>query len=147
VDNNCPHCDAIILLPSFVEHYPQLPVRCHACRACFFPFNHSESNALATFVKRRCRACRKPLLLPKPGTKGISAQFLCPACLCPIKPPTRPAGWIDSLSQRFWPAIGAISLAIMVGGAIGIIITLFDPVRRDAMLVLWRQATVWLFAN
>jgi len=35
----------------------------------------------------------------------------------------------------------------MVGGAIGIIITLFDPVRRDAMLVLWRQATVWLFAN
>ena len=59
----------------------------------------------------------------------------------------RPAGWIDSLSQRFWPAIGAISLAILVGGAIGIIITLFDPVRRDAMLVLWRQATVWLFAN
>lgn len=41
----------------------------------------------------------------------------------------------------------AISLAIMVGGAIGIIITLFDPVRRDAMLGLWRQATVWLFAN
>jgi hypothetical protein len=24
VDNNCPHCDAIILLPSFVAHYPQL---------------------------------------------------------------------------------------------------------------------------
>jgi len=40
-----------------------------------------------------------------------------------------------------------IGLAIMVGGAIGIIITLFDPVRRDAMLGLWRQATVWLFAN
>ena len=36
MDNNCPHCDAIILLPSFVAHYPQLPVRCHACRACFF---------------------------------------------------------------------------------------------------------------
>ncbi|MEL0062559.1 MAG: hypothetical protein VW801_03490 [Candidatus Puniceispirillum sp.] len=54
---------------------------------------------------------------------------------------------MDILSPQYWPAIGAITLAIMVGGAVGIIITLFDPVRRNAMLVLWRQATVWLFAN
>ena len=35
----------------------------------------------------------------------------------------------------------------MAGGVVGIIITLFDPARRDALLQLWRQATVWLFAS
>jgi hypothetical protein len=147
VDNNCPHCDAIILLPSFVAHYPQLPVRCHACRACFFPFHQPASNALATFVKRRCRACKKPLLLPKPATQGVSAQFLCPSCLCPINPTTRLTGWIDTLSQQYAPAIGAITLAIMAGGAVAIIITLFDPARRDAMRELWRKITVWLIGS
>jgi hypothetical protein len=87
------------------------------------------------------------LLLPKPATKGISAQFLCPSCLCPIKPSTRLTEWVDILSPQYWPAIGAISLAIMVGSAVGIIITLFDPVRRDALLGLWRQATVWLIGS
>lgn len=51
------------------------------------------------------------------------------------------------MSQQYWPAIGAITLAIMAGGVVGIIITLFDPARRDALLQLWRQATVWLFAS
>ncbi len=40
------------------------------------------------------------------------------------------------MSQQYWPAIGAITLAIMAGGVVGIIITLFDPARRDALLQL-----------
>jgi hypothetical protein len=105
-------------------------------------------------IKRTGDICKTPLsgVQKAPVTaetcdpRGIGTISV-PVLPLPDQSHPRLTGWIDTLSQQYAPAIGAITVAIMAGGAVGIIITLFDPARRDAIQELWRQITVWLIGS
>jgi hypothetical protein len=76
MNETCPHCSSVVALPRFAASYGNLPVECHACNECFFPFTHGTG----AIAKTKCNSCKSTLYIPKSDTQRPEGRFLCPLC-------------------------------------------------------------------
>jgi len=145
VNKKCPHCRHLVVLPTFVQDYPDLPVKCHACAACFFPFAGTAATAGGGVTKQRCNSCSTPIYLPKTDPDHPRASYICPHCNSDLSPK----------APRRWSAYGAVALAILVGIVGGALFGGFQPSdlhnpdmfisqMRAATQLGWNGFTDWL---
>ena len=112
MNQTCPHCQALVILPELVRNYGDMPIQCHDCENSFFLPTDQLSKTSGGVVRHRCGSCKLALYLPKMKQISAPLRFVCPNCTSPL--PTRP--W------RRLPGWRGIVLAIVIGlfiGAVG----------------------------
>ena len=112
MNQTCPHCQALVILPELVRNYGDMPIQCHDCENSFFLPTDQLSKTSGGVVRHRCRSCKLALYLPKMKQISAPLRFFCPNCTSPL--PARP--W------RRLPSWRGIVLAIVIGlfiGAVG----------------------------
>jgi len=112
MNQTCPHCQALVILPELVRNYGDMPIQCHDCENLFFLPTDQLSKTSGGVVRHRCGSCKLALYLPKMKQISAPLHFVCPNCTSPL--PTRP--W------RRLPGWRGIVLAIVIGlfiGAVG----------------------------
>ena len=109
MNQTCPHCQALVILPELVRNYGDMPIQCHDCENSFFLPTDQLSKTSGGVVRHRCGSCKLALYLPKMKQISAPLRFVCPNCTSPL--PTRP--W------RRLPGWRGIVLAIVIGLFIG----------------------------
>jgi len=112
MNQTCPHCQALVILPELVRNYGDMPIQCHDCENSFFLPTDQLSKTSGGVVRHRCGSCKLALYLPKMKQISAPLRFVCPNCTSPL--PNRP--W------RRLPGWRGIVLAIVIGlfiGAVG----------------------------
>ena len=112
MNQTCPHCQALVILPELVRNYGDMPIQCHDCENSFFLPTDQLSRTSGRVVRHRCRSCKLALYLPKMKQISVPLRFVCPNCTSPL--PIRP--WRHLTGWR------GIVLAVCIGlftGAVG----------------------------
>ena len=112
MNQSCPHCQALVILPELVRNYGDMPIQCHDCENSFFLPTDQLSKTSGGVVRHRCRSCKLAVYLPKMKQISAPLRFACPNCTSPL--PTHP--W------RRLPSWRGILLAVCIGlfiGAVG----------------------------
>jgi len=73
MNQTCPHCQALVILPELVRNYGDIPIQCHDCENLFFLPTDQLSKTSGGVVRHRCGSCKLALYLPK--MKQISAPL------------------------------------------------------------------------
>ena len=113
MNQTCPHCQALVILPELVRNYGDMPIQCHDCENSFFLPTDQLSKTSGGVVRHRCRSCKLALYLTKMKQISAPLRFFCPNCISPL--PTHP--W------RRLPGWRGVVLAVCIGlfiGAVGI---------------------------
>ena len=112
MNQTCPHCQALVILPELVRNYGDMPIQYHDCENSFFLPAEPLSKTMGGVERRRCRSYKLALYLPKMNHIPAPLRFICPNCTSP-------------LPARHWrrvPGWRGIILAIGIGlfiGAVG----------------------------
>ena len=109
MNQSCPHCQALVILPKLVRNYGDMPIQCHDCENSFFLPTDQLSKTSGGVVRHRCQSCKLAVYLPKMNQISAPLRFFCPNCTSPL-----PAG-----SWRRLPGWRGIVLAIVIGLFIG----------------------------
>ena len=112
MNQSCPHCQALVILPELVRNYGDMPIQCHDCENSFFLPTDQLSKTSGGVVRHRCRSCKLAVYLPKMKQISAPLRFACPNCTSPL--PAHP--W------RRLPSWRGILLAVCTGlfiGAVG----------------------------
>jgi hypothetical protein len=72
MDQTCPHCHKLVVLPELIRNYRNMPIRCHSCETAFFLPDEAVDKINGAVVKRRCKSCK------------LSLRFFCPNCAVPL---------------------------------------------------------------
>ena len=65
MNQTCPHCQALVILPELVRNYGDMPIQCHDCENSFFLPAEQLSKTMGGVERRRCRSCKLALYLPE----------------------------------------------------------------------------------
>ena len=72
MNQTCPHCQALVILPELVRNYGDMPIQCHDCENSFFLPKMNHIPAPLRFI---CPNCTSPLPARHwrrvPGWRGI----------------------------------------------------------------------------
>ena len=112
MNQTCPHCQALVILPKLVRNFGDMPIQCHDCENSFFLPTDQLSRTSGWVVQHRCRSCKLAVYLPKMKQINAPLRLVCPNCTSPL--PTRPL--------RRLPGWRGIVLAVCIGlfiGAVG----------------------------
>ena len=133
MNQTCPHCQKLVVLPELVRNYGDMPIQCHACNESFFLPAEQVGKTIGAVVRRRCKSCKLPLYVPKMPHITAPLRFVCPNCATPL--PTH--------HRRFWPSWRGTIIAISIGLLIGIIgfqlAPLPDETAQDSVTALHRM--------
>ena len=58
MNQSCPHCRALVILPEPVHNYGDMPIHCHDCENSFFLPTDQLSKTSGGVVRNRCRSCK-----------------------------------------------------------------------------------------
>ena len=125
MNQTCPHCQALVILPELVRNYGDMPIQCHDCENSFFLPTDQLSKTSGGVVRHRCGSCKLALYLPKMKQISAPLRFVCPNCTSPL--PTRP--W------RRLPGWRGIVLAIVIGLFIGAVGFQLEPASLATLKV------------
>ncbi|XDZ71945.1 hypothetical protein AB8879_06175 [Alphaproteobacteria bacterium LSUCC0744] len=84
MDQTCPHCHKLVVLPELIRNYRNMPIRCHSCETAFFLPDEAVDKINGAVVKRRCESCKLSVYLPKLAHSNLSLRFFCPNCAVPL---------------------------------------------------------------
>lgn len=95
INQNCPHCQALVILRKLVRNYSDMPIQCHDCENSFFLPTEQLSKTGGGVVRRRCRSYKLAVYLPKMNQISAPLRFVCsnytsPLLACPWR---RLPGW------------------------------------------------------
>ena len=95
MNQTCPHCQALVILPELVRNYGDMPIQCHDCENSFFSPTDQLSKTSGGVVRHRCRSCKLAVYLPKMNQISGPLRFVCPNCTSPLPahPWRRLRGW------------------------------------------------------
>ncbi|MDA0357903.1 MAG: hypothetical protein O2835_02775 [Proteobacteria bacterium] len=65
MDQTCPHCHKLVVLPELIRNYRNMPIRCHSCETAFFLPDEAVDKINGAVVKRRCKSCKLSVYLPE----------------------------------------------------------------------------------
>ena len=117
MNQSCPHCQALVILPELARNYGDMPIQCHNCENSFFLPTYQLSKTSGGVVRHRCRSCKLAVYLPKMKQISAPLRFICPNCTSPL--PTRP--------RRRSPGRRGILLAVYIGLLIGAVGFQLEP--------------------
>ena len=107
MNQTCPHCQALVILPELVRNYGDMPIQCHDCENSFFLPTDQLSKTSGGVVRHRCRSCKLAVYLPK--MKQISAPLPVRIAHHPCQPTL--GGVYQAGAAFFWPFALGFSLA------------------------------------
>ena len=87
MNQTCPHCQALVILPELVRNYGDMPIQCHDCENSFFLPTDQLSKTSGGVVRHRCGSCKSALYLPKMKQISAPLRFVCPNCISPLPAP------------------------------------------------------------
>jgi hypothetical protein len=74
MNQTCPHCQALVILPELVRNYGDMPIQCHDCESSFF-FANGPIKQISAPLRFVCPNCTSPLPTRPwrrlPGWRGI----------------------------------------------------------------------------
>ena len=95
MNQNCRHCQALVILRKLVRNSSDMPIQCHDCENSFFLPTEQLSKTGGGVVRRRCRSYKLAVYLPKMNQISAPLRFVCPNCTSPLpaRPWRRLPGW------------------------------------------------------
>jgi hypothetical protein len=117
MNQTCPHCQALVILPKLVRNYGDMPIQCHDCENSFFLPAEQLSKTVGGVIRHRCRSCKLVIYMPKINQSSAALRFVCPNCTSPL--PARP--------RRRLPGWRGIFMAVCIGLLIGAVAFQLEP--------------------
>ena len=119
MNQSCPHCQALVILPELVCNYGDMPIQRHDCENSVFLPAEQLSKTSGGVVRRRCRSCKLAVYMPKMNRISAPLRFVCPNCTSPLpaRPLRRLPGWLS--------IILAICIRLLIGRSVSIEANLF----------------------
>ena len=111
MNQTCPHCQALVILPELVRNYGDMPIQCHDCENSFFLPTDQLSKTSGGVVRRHCRSCKLTVYMPKMNQISASLRFIRPNCTPPLpaRPLCRLPDWLNITL--------AICIRLLIGAA------------------------------
>ena len=109
MNQSCPHCQALVILPELARNYGDMPIQCHDCENSFFLPTDRLSKTSGGVIRHRCRSCKLAVYMQKMKRICAPLRFVCSNCTSPLpsRPLRRLPGWLS--------IILAICIRLLVG--------------------------------
>lgn len=109
MDQSCPHCQALMILPKLVCNYGDMRISHHDYENSVFLPAEQLSKTSGGMVQRRCRFCKLAVYMPKMNRIIALLRFVCSNCTSPL-----PAGPLWCL-PGWLSIILAIRIRLLIG--------------------------------
>ena len=120
MNQSCPHCQALVILPELARNYGDMPIQCHNCENSFFLPTYQLSKTSGGVVRHRCRSCKLAVCQPKMKQISAPLRFACPNCTSPL--PSPPLAAFTKLARH---SSGRLNCAFHWRGRVSIGASLF----------------------
>ena len=84
MDQYCPHCQALMILPKLVCDYGDMRISHHDYENSVFLPAEQLSKTSGGMVQRRCRFCKLAVYMPKMNRISAPLHVICPNCTSPL---------------------------------------------------------------